>query len=150
MAKVVIYDEKGRPKSVEAVDAREMMKAGVDKDGNSVPSPYRYALPGDKNASLADVPTEPGEPQYPPTPQPEHPLPGPHQVLQDGVREGQQSRDGKKNAPLGVDKDGKAIQPPATGQPFPVPPNAPQFANTVKPAVPPGSPGTPPGGGQVK
>ena len=67
-------------------------------------------------------------------------------MLQEGVVTRQQAhaRGEVPQAQPGYDADGKKIQPVATGQPFPVPPNAPAFANQSKPAVPVGSPGDSP------
>ena len=134
MAKTVVHDKEGNPIAAEAVDAREMIKSGE----------YTSTPPDGKPVTLADVETLPGEPQYPPTAQPEHPLPTPHQVMQEEVAKRQEAHKRGEVPKVGFDKDGKPIQPVATGQPFPVPPNAPAFANQSKPAVPVGSPGDSP------
>lgn len=125
MAKTIVHDKKGNPIEAEAVDAREMIKSGE----------YTIEHPHGKTVTLADVETLPGEPQYPPTPQPEHPLPGPHEVLQASVLE-RQALHAKGEVPkVEFDKDGKpiaAIKPVAPGQPFNVAPHAPQFADSGK------------------
>jgi hypothetical protein len=143
MAKTVIYDDKGKPKTVESVDAREMLKPSHD----GTPSIYKSHAPDGKTVTLADVETPPGAPQYPPTPQPEHPMPTEHQVTQDSVRLRQEAHArGEVPLPYGYDKDGKLIpgtkvgpdgkpvQPPVLAGPVATPLKAPQFAGVVQPA----------------
>lgn len=145
MAKTVIYDDKGKPHAVESVDAREMLRPS--KDGT--PSIYKGTAPDGKVTMLADVETAPGEPQYPPTPQPEHPLPTPHQVTQESVRLRQEAHaKGEVPPPYGYDKDGKLIpgtklgpdgkpvEPPVLAGPVPPLLKSPQLAGTVQPAPP--------------
>jgi hypothetical protein len=143
MSKTVIYDDKGKPHAVEAVDAREMVRPGAD----GTLSIYKHAPPDGKAVTLADVETPPGAPQYPPTPQPEHPMPNEHQITQESVRLRQEAHaKGEVPPPYGYDKDGKLIpgtkvgpdgkpvQPPVLAGPVAPLLKSPQLAGTVQPA----------------